>query len=161
MKKPKKKDIIKEMSSVKIGSVKALREYGRYFGIRGLWGKNKATLSEHILDKVHEAVNERMLRKPNLDPERAYLEASLALRSKQLTTNKTWATLRKEANNSQIPVNRRHTKEDVERLLTEHKRDGLEDQYRKRRVKDSTLSKVYENTLKLLLVWNRLEMVFV
>ena len=75
------------MSSVTIGSVKALREYGRYFGIRGLWGKNKATLSEHILDKVHEAVNERMLRKPNLDPERAYLEASLALRSKQLTTN--------------------------------------------------------------------------
>ena len=29
------------MSSVKIGSVKALREYGRYFGIRGLWGKTK------------------------------------------------------------------------------------------------------------------------
>ena len=50
------------MASVKIGSVKALREYGRYLGIRGLWGKNKATLSEHILDKVHEVVNERMLR---------------------------------------------------------------------------------------------------
>ena len=72
------------------------------------------------------------------------MEASLALRSKQLTTNKTWATLRKEANNSQIPVNRRHTKEHVERFLTEHKRDGLEDQYRKRRVKDSAIKSIRE-----------------
>ena len=164
------------MASVKIGSVKALREYGRYLGIRGLRGKNKAALSEqiffsfvfffylvrcptsyeraqntrlhrqltravlhiaslaayttlntykpmeinierspqhwcpsraHIFDKVHEAVNERMLGKPNLDPERAYLDASLALRSKKLTTNKTWATLHKQETNNQIPINKR------------------------------------------------------
>ena len=71
-------------------------------------------------------------------------EASLALRSKKLTTNKTWATLRDQANNSQIPVNRRHTKEQVERLLTEHKRGGLETEYYKRRVKDHTIRSVRE-----------------
>ena len=132
------------MASVKIGSVNALREYGRYLGIKGLWGKNKATLSEHIFDKVHEAVNERMLRKPNLDPERAYMEASLAMRSKKITVNKTWATLREQANNSQIAVNRKHTKDQVERLLTERKRDGLEDQYHKMRVKNSTIKSIRE-----------------
>ena len=110
------------MTSVKIGSMKALREYGRYLGIKGLWGKNKTTRSEYIFNKVHEAVNERILRKPNLDTERAYTETSMALRSKKLTTNKTWATLCDQANNSQIPVNRRHTKEQVKRLLTENKR---------------------------------------
>ena len=132
------------MASVKIGSVNALREYGRYLGIKGLWGKNKATLSEHIFDKVHEAVNERMLRKPNLDPERAYIEASLAMRSKKITVNKTWGTLREQANNSQIAVNRKHTKDQVERLLTERKRDGLEDQYHKMRVKNGTIKSIRE-----------------
>ena len=120
------------MTSVKTGSVKALREYGRYLGIKGLWDKNKAMLREHIFDKVHEAVNERMLRKPNLNPERAYMEASLALRSKKLTVNKTWATLHDQARNNEIPINRKQTKEQVERLLTEHKRGGLETRYHKR-----------------------------
>ena len=133
------------MAAVKIGSMKALREYGRYLGIKGLWGKNKTMLSEYIFNKVHEAVNERMLQKPNLDPERAYMEASLALRSKKLTTNKTWAMLREQANNSQIPVNRRHIKEQVERLLTECKRGGLETQYHKRRVKDHSIRSVVED----------------
>ena len=85
------------MTSVKIGSVKASREYRGYLGIRGLRGKNKAALSDHIFNKIHEAVNARMLRRPNLHPERNYVEVSLALRSKKLTTYKTWATLRQEA----------------------------------------------------------------
>ena len=72
------------------------------------------------------------------------MEASLSMRSKKLTVNKTWATLREQANNSQIAVNRKHTKDQVERLLTEHKRDGLENQYHKRRVKNSTIKSIRE-----------------
>ena len=66
-----------------------LHEYGRRLGIRGIWRKNKAALQDHLFNAVHEEVNNRMIRRPDMDPARAYMEAELAMRSKKLTRQKT------------------------------------------------------------------------
>lgn len=121
----------------KMTTVRELREYGRHLGIRGLWRKNKMELQEHLFNTVHEEVNERMLRRPNIDPERAFMEAELALRSKKLTTQKTWRSLRQEARAADIPVNRRTRKEDIENQLVQKRSEDLEGKYRRRRVKNS------------------------
>ena len=46
-----------------------------------------------------------MLRRPNIDPERAFMETEFALRSKKLITQKTWRSLRQEVRAADIPVN--------------------------------------------------------
>ena len=46
-----------------------------------------------------------MFRKSNLDAERTYMEASLALSIKTLTKNKISASLSNQAKDSQIPIN--------------------------------------------------------
>ena len=96
-------------------TVKQLRDYGRFLGIRGLWRKNKEQLREHLFNSVFNEINDRMLRRPDMDPAKAYMEAELSLRSKKLTNQKTWARLRDEARAAGVPVNRRSTKTDVER----------------------------------------------
>jgi len=70
-------------------TVKQLRDYGRFLGIRGLWRKNEEQLREHLFNTVFNEVNNRMLRRPDMDPARAYMEAELSLRSKKLTQQKT------------------------------------------------------------------------
>ena len=125
-------------------TVRELREYGRRLGIRGIWRKNKAQLQEHLFNAVHEEVNERMLRRPNMDPERAYMEAELALRSKKLTTQKTWNRLREEARAADIPVNRRSTKATIEHELVKKQGDNLRGKYRRNRVKKDMFSTLRE-----------------
>ena len=51
-------------------TVKQLRDYGRFLGIRCLCGKNKEQLREDLFNSVFEEVNERMLCKLNIDPTR-------------------------------------------------------------------------------------------
>ena len=51
---------------------------------------------------------------------------------------------------NQLPINRRHMKEQIEHLLIERKTDVSEGRYH--------IKRVYEYTLKLLHVWNRLKM---
>ena len=123
-------------------AVKELRDYGRFLGIRGLWRKNKEQLREHLFNSVFNEVNERMLRRPNVDPTRAYMEAELSLRSKKLTQQKTWARLKDEARTAGISVNRRSSKSGVERQITEQDGDGKFRRYRKVRAKTSLLQEV-------------------
>ncbi|MCE2507602.1 MAG: hypothetical protein J4F36_14275, partial [Nitrosopumilaceae archaeon] len=132
-------------------TLKNLREYGKFLGIKGLYGKNKQALWDHIFDRVHEEVNERMLRKPALDPERAYMEAALALRAKKLTEQKTWKSLHEEARANNISINRRRMKKnDVERAILNNKRKGLFRKYRKNIIRLETLKSIIENESRLL-----------
>lgn len=55
------------------------------------------------MNVVHKKVNKRMLRRPDIDPERAYMAVELILRSKTLTRQKTYRSLRKEARTADIP----------------------------------------------------------
>ena len=121
-----------------------LRDYGRRLGIRGIWRKNKAELQEHLFNVIHEEVNERMLRRPNMDPERGFMEAELSLRSKKLTRQKTWNSLRETARANNIPINRRTTKDTIERELVKKQSDILQGKYRRNRVKKDTLSTLRE-----------------
>ena len=56
-----------------------LRDYGKFLGISHSYGKRKQELWDHIFDTIHHEVNERMLGKPDLDPERAYMEAEVSI----------------------------------------------------------------------------------
>ena len=125
-------------------TVKELRDYGRSLGIRGLWKKNKEQLREHIFNSVFEEVNERMLRRPDMDPARAYMEAELSLRSKKLTNQKTWAKLKDEAQRADVIVNRRSKKSEVERQIIKKDSQKLFKRYRKVRTKKSLLKEVQD-----------------
>ena len=65
-----------------------LRDYGRRLGIRGIWRKNKAELQEHLFNVIHEEVNERILRRPNMDPERALWKLSCLCDQRSLQDKK-------------------------------------------------------------------------
>ena len=130
--------IINEMNE----TVRELRDYGRFLGIRGLWRKNKEQLREHLFTTVFNEINERMLRRPDMDPARAYMEAELSLRSKKLTQQKTWARLGDEARAAGVPVNRRSTKVDVEREIARRGGEGILHKHRRARVKKSLLQEV-------------------
>lgn len=125
-------------------TVKELREYGRFLGIRGLWRKNKEQLREHLFNSVFKEVNERMLRRPDMDPARAYMEAELSLRSKKLTNQKTWTKLKDEAKKVDVNVNRRSKKSEVERQIIEKDSQNLFKRYRKVRTKKSLLEEVQD-----------------
>ena len=133
-------------------TVKELREYGRFLGIRGLWRKNKERLREHLFDTVLGSVNDRMLRRPDMDPARAYMEAELSLRAEKLTRQKTWKRLHNEARVADIPVNRRTTKRDVERRLVQKRVPELTGRYRKTRAKKSLLREVEDLAARMDLV---------
>merc|ERR1711911_67274 len=79
-----------------------------------------------------------MFRRPNMDPERAFMEAELSLRSKKLTRQKTWNSLRETARANNIPINRRTTKDIIERELVKKQSDILQGKYRRNRVKKDT-----------------------
>lgn len=128
----------------KMTTLKELREYGRFLGIRGLWRKNKEQLQDHLFNTIHEEINNRMLRRPDMDPDRAYMEAELALRSKKLTRQKTWRSLHDAARAQDIPINHRKSKTDYERELLQRNRDVVEKHYRKRRRKTETVHSVRE-----------------
>merc|ERR1711911_133935 len=85
-----------------------------------------------------------MFRRPNMDPERAFMEAELSLRSKKLTRQKTWNSLREAARANNIPINRRATKDIIERELVKKQSDILQGKYRRNRVKKDTLSTLRE-----------------
>ena len=135
-------------------TVKELRDYGRFLGIRGLWRKSKEQLREHLFTTVFNEVDERMLRRPDMDPARAYMEAELSLRSKKLTQQKTWARLRNEARTAGIPMNRRSSKSVVERQIAKQDIDGKFRKYRKVRAKQSLLQEVEDLVAHIDLVEN-------
>ena len=83
-------------------TLRTLRDYGRFLGIRGLYRKKKADLKEYILDTVFEEIQERMARRPNLDPVKASIKAELSLCSKKLTREKTWRQLFTAAKENEI-----------------------------------------------------------
>ena len=151
-KKPSKKSVIKmntqnlfhssTINKKMSETVKQLRDYGRFLGIRGLWRKNKEQLRKHLFDSVFEEVNKRMLRRPDIDPARAYMEAELSLRSKKLTNQKTWARLKDEAQRADVIVNRRSKKSEVERQIIKKDSQKLFKKYRKVRTKKSLLEEV-------------------
>ena len=125
-------------------TVKQLRDYGRFLGIRGLWRKNKEQLREHLFNTVFNEVNDRMLRRSDMDPARAYMEAELSLRSKKLTQWKTWARLRDEAQAAGVPINRRSSKTEVEREIARQGGDEILRKHRRARVKKSLLQEVQD-----------------
>jgi hypothetical protein len=112
-----------------------LRNYGRHLGIRGLWRKNKNQLQDHLFNAVHDEINDRMLRRTGMDPDRAFMEAELSLQAKKGTNQKTWKTVETTAREAGIPFNRRRaTKEGIEHELTK-KNDALSLKYRQNRMK--------------------------
>jgi len=119
-------------------TVKQLRDYGRFLGIRGLWRKNKEQLREHLFNTVFK------LRRPDMDPARAQMEAELSLRSKKLTQQKTWARLRDAARAAGVPVNRRSSKTEVERQIARQGSDEILRKHRRARVKKSLLQEVQD-----------------
>ena len=119
-------------------TVKEIHDYARFLGIRGIWGKRKADLKNHILDSINNEVEERYRRKPNIDYEKAHLEAELALRSKKLTNQKTWNQLMNEALSS-FRKKRRTTKEEVEHVITQANRGRLEKKYFQNKIRRETL----------------------
>ena len=73
-----KTEIFQAKAYNKMETIRTLRDYGRFLGIRGLWRKNKESLKEYLLDKVFEEINERMIRRPTIDPFKAYIEVAWA-----------------------------------------------------------------------------------
>ena len=120
-------------------TINQLRDYGRFLGIRGLWRKNKKQLEEHLFNSVFNAVNERMVRKPDMDPARAYMEAELSLRAKKLTQQKTWREIREKAQELNVPVKRNSTKEGVEHKINQRRGNQILGKHRKARFRKSFL----------------------
>jgi len=85
-----------------------------------------------------------MLRRPDMDPARAYMEAELSLRSKKLTQQKTWARLRDAARAAGVPVNRRSLKTEVERQIARQGSDEILGKHRRARAKKSLLQEVQD-----------------
>ena len=122
-------------------TMRELREYARFLGIQGIWGKRKVDLENHIIDTINNGVEKRLQRKPNISYERAHMEAEVALRSKKLTRQKTWRNLLREVPEG-FRRRRRTTKEDVERSITKNKRGELARKYRKNIIKRETLQSI-------------------
>ena len=134
---------------MKIQTVREMRDYARFLGIKGIWGKKKVDLENHILDSINNAVEDRFHLKPNKGYDKAYLEALLDLRSKKLTQEKTWNHLMQQAP-ADFRKRRRTTKEDVEREITKGRAQELTKKYRKNIVKKETLKNIIENEAKML-----------
>ena len=79
-----------------------------------------------------------------MDPEKAFMEAELSLRSKKLTKQKTWRRLKDDARTHDIPVNRRTTKAGIERELVKRQSDNLQGKYRRNRVKKDLFTTLRE-----------------
>ena len=134
------KTFLKEkINKIKMKTMKQLRDFGKFLGIRGLWRKNKKQLQEHLITSVFNEVNNRMLRKPNMDPDRAYMEAKLSLRAKKLTKQKTWREIREKAEELNVSVKRNSTKEDIEYKINQKRGDEIRGKHRKARFRKSFL----------------------
>ena len=128
-------------------TLKNLREYGKFLGISRIYNKNKEELWNYMMEIIHNEMEKRQARRPNISPEEAYTEGLLALRSKKLTHKRTWKTLRDQAKSMDVHINQRMSKSDIEHAIAMKDNDR---KILKRVIKHKTLKSIIENQVKLL-----------
>ena len=127
-------------------TLKNLRDYAKFLGIPA-YNRKKDELWDYMMESIHNEMEKRQARRPNLSPEEAYTEGLLALRAKKLTRKKTWKTLRDQAKSMGVHINQRMSKSDIEHAIAMKDNDR---KILKRVIKHKTLKSIIENQVKLL-----------